>query len=123
MCWRDADTTVQQRVISGEVQFVLITPESIIQRGKYQDMLPFPNYGFNLVAVVVDEAHCVKTWGNDFLLAFSQIEVSYQRKLVSMLSQPQQSLKHTILLSDSQWTTQLESHCHHLETTFIHCQT
>ena len=32
-----------------------------------------PSYASKLVAVVVDEAHFVKTWGGDFRVAFSQI--------------------------------------------------
>ena len=74
-------------------------------------MLLSHNYGSNLVAVVVDEAHCVKTWGDDFRLAFSQIgdlrSVLPKEVGVHALTQ-QQPLKHNILLpSDSQWTTQL----------------
>ena len=38
---------------------VFITPESIIKKGKYRDMLM--------------SAHCVKTWGDEFRVAFSQI--------------------------------------------------
>ena len=62
-----------KRVFQGEVQLVFITPESIIKKGKYRDMLMSPPYASKLVAVVVDEAHCVKTWGDEFRVAFSQI--------------------------------------------------
>ena len=30
-------------------------------------------YKDNLVAVVVDEVHCVPSWGNEFRAAFSEI--------------------------------------------------
>lgn len=67
------DRMVTQRVLEGEVQLVFITPENIIKKGKFRDMLLSPSYVSKLVAVVVDEAHCVKTWGDDFRVAFSNI--------------------------------------------------
>ncbi len=39
----------------------------------YHDMLFTQAYMTNLIAVVVDEAHCVKTWGDKFRLAFSKL--------------------------------------------------
>ena len=36
-------------------------------------MLLTPPYVSNLVALVIDEAHCVRTWGDEFQLAFAKI--------------------------------------------------
>ena len=36
-------------------------------------MLLSPQYQEKLVALAIDEAHCVKTWGDEFRVAFAQI--------------------------------------------------
>ncbi len=38
---------------------------------KYRNMLLY--IGKSIVAFVVDEAHCVKTWGDDFRKTFAEI--------------------------------------------------
>lgn len=62
-----------QRVISGKVSLVFITPESIVENPRYRKMLLSPVYKSNTVALVVDEAHCVKNWGDQFRQTFAKI--------------------------------------------------
>ena len=57
-----SDTQAIEQVVSGCVQLVLITPESIISNPRYRSVLLSKTYQQKLVALVVDEAHCVKTW-------------------------------------------------------------
>ena len=49
-------------VISGAVQLVHISPESLICNPMFRNMLLSPVYKEKIVALVIDEAHCVKTW-------------------------------------------------------------
>ena len=56
------DSCAISRVLSGDVQLVYISPESIICNPMYRNMLLSPVYKEKLVATIVDEAHCVKTW-------------------------------------------------------------
>ncbi|SMN01270.1 ATP-dependent DNA helicase RecQ [uncultured Candidatus Thioglobus sp.] len=67
------DRTVHKKVVNGEVQLLYISPESIIDNHKYRDMLLTPIYKQRLVALVVDEAHCIRTWGDKFRRAFSKL--------------------------------------------------
>ena len=60
------DLSCKERVLSGEVQLVFITPENIIENKVYREMLLSSVYQENLVALAVDEAHCVKSWGDQF---------------------------------------------------------
>ena len=101
------DTKARQRVLDGEAHLIFITPESIMQNKANRDMLPSPPYQEKLVALVVDEAHCVKTWGDEFRTVFS--EIGNLRSLipnsVHILALLQLQLrKHFMLLaSDYQW--------------------
>ena len=67
------DLTVKARVLEGDVQLVFITPESAIQNKEYRSMFLSAPYQERLVALVVDEAHCIKTWGETFRKVFTQI--------------------------------------------------
>ena len=50
------------KVIAGRIQVLFISPENILNNKSFRDMLVSDQYKDKLVAVAVDEAHCVKTW-------------------------------------------------------------
>ena len=56
------DDNAIKRVTKGDVQLLFISPESLITNPVYRNMLLSPIYKESLVALVVDEAHCIKTW-------------------------------------------------------------
>ena len=55
------------------VKYSYISPESILENHKFRGMLLTSTYKRKLVAIVVDEAHCIKTWGDRFRQAFSKL--------------------------------------------------
>ena len=61
---------VIKRVLRGDVQLVYITPESIIENPVFRNMLMTPCYQEKLIALIVDEAHCIQLWGEQFRKAF-----------------------------------------------------
>ena len=67
------DLDVKRKVINGEVQLVYISPENIIENPRYRNMLLAPVYKEKLVAIIIDEAHCIKTWGEKFRRSFSKL--------------------------------------------------
>ena len=75
------DPSVRKKVLRGELELVYTTPESLINNCVYQEMLMSPVYKENLRGLVVDEAHCVKTWGDEFRTTFA--EIGTLRSLVS----------------------------------------
>lgn len=56
------DQNCIRSVISGSAQLVYISPESLICNQIYRNMILSPIYKEKLVAFVIDEAHCVKSW-------------------------------------------------------------
>jgi len=56
------DTAVVKKVLEGDLQLLYISPENLLNNKRYRSMLLSPQYSKNMVALVVDEAHCVKTW-------------------------------------------------------------
>ena len=67
------DRAVKEKVLRGEIPLLFITPESLIGNSTCRNMLLSPAYTEKLVALVIDEAHCVQTWGEEFRVAFAQI--------------------------------------------------
>jgi len=51
-----------KRVLDGNMEIVFISPESIVHNKAFRNMLRTEAYKERMVALIVDEAHCVKTW-------------------------------------------------------------
>ena len=56
------DISSMKGVESGRYQLVYISPEALIRNPQWRDMLLSRPYKENLVAFVVDEAHCITKW-------------------------------------------------------------
>uniref|UniRef100_A0A1X7VKG1 Helicase ATP-binding domain-containing protein n=1 Tax=Amphimedon queenslandica TaxID=400682 RepID=A0A1X7VKG1_AMPQE len=67
------DEDAIRSVLTGKVQLVYISPENIMCNPLFRNMILSPLYKEKLVALVVDEAHCVKTWGDKFRLAYGHL--------------------------------------------------
>ena len=57
-----ASSGALERIDKGMCQLVYITPESLLCNLHWRELLRTKIYQENLVALVVDEAHCVKKW-------------------------------------------------------------
>lgn len=55
------------------IQLVFISPESIIGNPTFLKMLLSSRYQRKLTTFVVDEAHCVKSWGDGYRIEFAYI--------------------------------------------------
>ncbi len=56
------DRAAVENVLKGQCELVFISPESIISNPLYRNMLLTEVYKERMVGLVVDEAHCIKTW-------------------------------------------------------------
>ena len=61
---------VLKAVTDGSIQLVFISPESRLHNLTFRNMLLSTVYKDNLVALAIDEAHCIKTWLDRLKLRF-----------------------------------------------------
>ena len=52
----------EDTILEGKYRVVYFSPEQLLRQSKWREMLQSEVYQKNLVAFVVDEAHCVKQW-------------------------------------------------------------
>ena len=58
----ESDVDKKAAVSEGAYQLVLFSPEGLISNRRWRHMLREQPYASRLVALVIDEAHCVKKW-------------------------------------------------------------
>ena len=56
------DILAMRSVKSGKFQLLYISPESLLNNPQWREMLLQKVYQQNVVAFVVDEAHCITMW-------------------------------------------------------------
>ena len=68
-------STNRAAVIAGEYELIYISPECLLQDEEIRDMLRSDVFNDNLIALVVDEAHCIDTWSDSIILALTTVIV------------------------------------------------
>ena len=58
----ESSSEEKSQVVKGEFQLVMFSPESLLSGRKWRKLLQIEPYRSNVVAFIVDEAHCVKKW-------------------------------------------------------------
>ena len=56
------DPAALQNVLTGKFQVVLMSPELIINKEEVRTVVQSKHFEDNLMAVVIDEAHCITDW-------------------------------------------------------------
>lgn len=97
----------QARTRSGALKILFVAPERLDQIATFEFLMGLP-----IALVVIDEAHCISTWGHDFRPAYRQIT-----EFVRRLSQKKQGEIRVLALTatanqqtQTDITEQLETH-------------
>ena len=56
------DPLLKAGIVAGHYQLVYVSPEHLLRDLEIREMFRSEVYTNNLVALVVDEAHCIDTW-------------------------------------------------------------
>ena len=64
VCGGDAlyEELVHDEIQEGRYQFLFFSPELLLTNSRWREMLATSVYKQHLVAFIVDEAHCIKSW-------------------------------------------------------------
>ncbi|KAF9538177.1 hypothetical protein EC957_007111, partial [Mortierella hygrophila] len=70
-----SDDVAQQckEVLNGVYRAVFMTPEIIFSANQLEALWDMDNWKKRLMAIVIDEAHCINTWGKDFRQDYDRI--------------------------------------------------
>ena len=64
---------VFELLVNAELNLLYISPEMISASSKFQAVLQSLNRNQNLARIIIDEAHCVSSWGHDFRPDYKQL--------------------------------------------------
>ena len=56
------DEVVESEILDGKFSIIYISPELLLRKFKWREMLRSDLFQQRLVGFIVDEAHCVKKW-------------------------------------------------------------
>ncbi|CUA70541.1 Bloom syndrome protein homolog [Rhizoctonia solani] len=72
----DGDTkALYKDIVEGKYQIVLLAPEMLIHRRFIEDVLKSNEFTSRLLAIIIDEAHCISFWGQSFRKAYAEIGI------------------------------------------------
>ncbi|KAJ7330376.1 P-loop containing nucleoside triphosphate hydrolase protein [Mycena albidolilacea] len=66
---------VMEKVVSGEWQIVMLSPEMLLSRQLIDGVLCKPAFGYHCLSAFIDEAHCISHWRASFRKKYASIGI------------------------------------------------
>ena len=73
VCSEVRENVREGSLMNADYQVLFISPELILTKRSWRDVLLNECYQSKLVGLIIDEAHCVKSWGEEFRPEFKRI--------------------------------------------------
>lgn len=75
LCQKTDSLRSEQKVVCGEYQIVILSPEMLLSRRFIDNVLRRPEFSARCLSVFIDEAHCISHWGDSFRKKYSSIGI------------------------------------------------